>query len=60
MRALRVHERGGPGHLLEAEAEIPRAVVGATWSLAQGRAAFEAKHRGSQPGKAVLLVAGQS
>ena len=34
-----------------------RPVVGATWPLSQGRAAFEAKHRGGQPGKAVLLVA---
>jgi NADPH:quinone reductase-like Zn-dependent oxidoreductase len=34
-----------------------RPVVGATWPLRDGRAAFEAKHRGGQPGKAVLLVA---
>jgi NADPH:quinone reductase-like Zn-dependent oxidoreductase len=33
-----------------------RPVVGATWPLSEGRAAFEAKHRGSQPGKAVLLL----
>ena len=33
-----------------------RPVVGATWPLRDGRAAFEAKHRGGQPGKAVLLV----
>jgi len=32
-------------------------VVGAAWPLREGRAAFEAKHRGGQPGKAVLLVA---
>ena len=35
-----------------------RPVVGADWPLGEGRAAFEAKHRGGQPGKAVLLVAG--
>ena len=29
-------------------------VVGASWSLREGRAAFEAKQRGGQPGKAVL------
>jgi hypothetical protein len=34
-----------------------RPVVGATWPLREGRAAFEAKRRGGQPGKAVLLVA---
>jgi len=34
--------------------------VGATLPLREGRAAFEAKHRGGQPGKAVLLVAGES
>jgi NADPH:quinone reductase-like Zn-dependent oxidoreductase len=37
-----------------------RPVVGATWPLREGRAAFEAKHRGGQPGKAVLLVADES
>jgi len=37
-----------------------RPVVGATLPLREGRAAFEAKHRGGQPGKAVLLVAGES
>jgi NADPH:quinone reductase-like Zn-dependent oxidoreductase len=37
-----------------------RPVVGATWPLSEGRAAFEAKHRGGQPGKAVLLVADES
>src|SRR3954469_16984333 len=35
-------------------------VVGATWPLRQGREAFEAKHHGAQPGKAVLLVSEQS
>jgi NADPH:quinone reductase-like Zn-dependent oxidoreductase len=34
-----------------------RPVVGTAWPLREGRAAFEAKHRGGQPGKAVLLVA---
>lgn len=34
-----------------------RPVVGAAWPLREGRAAFEAKHRGGQPGKAVLVVA---
>jgi NADPH:quinone reductase-like Zn-dependent oxidoreductase len=43
-----IGERVGAGEL--------RPVVGAAWPLAQGRAAFEAKHRGGQPGKAVLLV----
>jgi NADPH:quinone reductase-like Zn-dependent oxidoreductase len=33
-----------------------RPVVGASWPLADGRAAFEAKQRGGQPGKAVLLL----
>ncbi len=37
-----------------------RPVVGATRPLSEGRAAFEAKHRGGQPGKAVLLVADES
>jgi NADPH:quinone reductase-like Zn-dependent oxidoreductase len=37
-----------------------RPVVGAAWPLREGRAAFEAKHRGGQPGKAVLLVAEES
>jgi len=37
-----------------------RPVVGATWPLRQGREAFEAKHRGAQPGKAVLLVTEES
>ena len=37
-----------------------RPVVGAVWPLKEGRAAFEAKHRGGQPGKAVLLVADES
>jgi NADPH:quinone reductase-like Zn-dependent oxidoreductase len=37
-----------------------RSVVGAAWPLREGRAAFEAKQRGSQPGKAVLLVADES
>src|SRR3954469_5638279 len=37
-----------------------RPVVGATWPLRQGREAFEAKHRGAQPGKAVLLVNDES
>lgn len=32
-----------------------RPVVGASWPLRDGRAAFEAKQRGGQPGKAVLL-----
>jgi NADPH:quinone reductase-like Zn-dependent oxidoreductase len=31
-------------------------VVGASWPLRDGRAAFEAKQRGGQPGKAVLLL----
>jgi hypothetical protein len=31
-------------------------VVGASWSLGDGRAAFEAKQRGGQRGKPVLLV----
>jgi NADPH:quinone reductase-like Zn-dependent oxidoreductase len=31
-------------------------VVGASWPLRDGRAAFEAKERGGQPGKAVLLL----
>jgi NADPH:quinone reductase-like Zn-dependent oxidoreductase len=35
-----------------------RPVVGSAWPLREGRAAFEAKHRGGQTGKAVLLVAG--
>jgi NADPH:quinone reductase-like Zn-dependent oxidoreductase len=34
-----------------------RPIVGASWPLGEGRAAFEAKHRGGQAGKAVLLVA---
>jgi NADPH:quinone reductase-like Zn-dependent oxidoreductase len=33
-----------------------RPVVGAAWPLSEGRAAFEAKQRGRQPGKAVLVV----
>jgi NADPH:quinone reductase-like Zn-dependent oxidoreductase len=33
-----------------------RPVVGASWPLSQGRAAWEAKQRGRQPGKAVLVV----
>lgn len=33
-----------------------RPVVGSTWPLREGRAAFEAKQRGRQPGKAVLIV----
>jgi NADPH:quinone reductase-like Zn-dependent oxidoreductase len=33
-----------------------RPVVGASWPLREGRAAFEAKQRGGQPGKAVLLL----
>jgi NADPH:quinone reductase-like Zn-dependent oxidoreductase len=33
-----------------------RPVIGASWPLNQGRAAFEAKQRGRQPGKAVLVV----
>jgi NADPH:quinone reductase-like Zn-dependent oxidoreductase len=33
-----------------------RPVVGADWPLSQGRAAFEAKQRGRQPGKAVFVV----
>ncbi len=37
-----------------------RSVIGAAWPLRDGRAAFEAKHRGGQPGKAVLLVAEES
>jgi NADPH:quinone reductase-like Zn-dependent oxidoreductase len=37
-----------------------RPVVGAAWPLREGRAAFEAKHRGGQPGKSVLLVAEES
>jgi NADPH:quinone reductase-like Zn-dependent oxidoreductase len=37
-----------------------RPVVGAAWPLREGRAAFEAKHRGGQAGKAVLVVAGDS
>ncbi len=37
-----------------------RPVIGAARPLREGRAAFEAKHRGGQPGKAVLLVAEQS
>jgi len=37
-----------------------RPVVGGTWPLEEGRAAFEAKHRGGQAGKAVLLVADKS
>ena len=37
-----------------------RPVVGKTWPLGEGRAAFEAKQRGGQPGKAVLLVAEES
>ncbi len=37
-----------------------RPVVGAAWPLREGRAAFEAKHRGGQPGKAVLLVTDES
>ncbi len=45
-------ERGVAGEL--------RPVVGGTWPLREGRAAFEAKHQGGQPGKAVLLVADES
>jgi NADPH:quinone reductase-like Zn-dependent oxidoreductase len=37
-----------------------RPVIGADWPLRDGRAAFEAKHRGGQPGKAVLLVADET
>jgi NADPH:quinone reductase-like Zn-dependent oxidoreductase len=37
-----------------------RPVVGAAWPLKEGRAAFEAKHRGGQAGKSVLLVAEES
>jgi NADPH:quinone reductase-like Zn-dependent oxidoreductase len=37
-----------------------RPVVGGAWPLREGRAAFEAKHRGGQPGKAVLLMADES
>jgi hypothetical protein len=33
-----------------------RPVVGAAWTLSQGREAFEAKQRGRQLGKAVLVV----
>jgi len=33
-----------------------RPVVGASWPFEDGRAAFEAKQRGGQPGKAVLLL----
>ena len=33
-----------------------RPVVGAAFTLSQGRAAFEAKQRGRQPGKVVLVV----
>ena len=33
-----------------------RPVVGACWPLSEGRAAFEAKQRGRQPGKAILVV----
>jgi NADPH:quinone reductase-like Zn-dependent oxidoreductase len=33
-----------------------RPVIGTTWPLSQGRAAFEAKQRGRQPGKSVLVV----
>ena len=33
-----------------------RPVIGASWPLRDGRAAFEAKQRGGQPGKAVLLL----
>jgi NADPH:quinone reductase-like Zn-dependent oxidoreductase len=33
-----------------------RPVVGAAWPLNEGRAAFEAKQRGRQPGKSVLVV----
>src|SRR4051812_13948693 len=33
-----------------------RPVIGAAWPLSQGRAAFEAKQRGRQPGKAVFVV----
>ncbi len=35
-------------------------VVGSVWPLSEGRAAFEAKHRGAQPGKSVLLVTEES
>jgi hypothetical protein len=31
-------------------------VIGASWPLRDGRAAFEAKQQGGQPGKAVLLL----
>jgi NADPH:quinone reductase-like Zn-dependent oxidoreductase len=37
-----------------------RPVIGAAWPLSEGRAAFEAKQRGGQPGKAVLLVSGDA
>ena len=33
-----------------------RPIVGATWPLAEGRAAFAAKQRGRVAGKAVLRV----
>jgi NADPH:quinone reductase-like Zn-dependent oxidoreductase len=33
-----------------------RPLIGAAWPLSQGRAAFETKQRGRQPGKAVLVV----
>jgi NADPH:quinone reductase-like Zn-dependent oxidoreductase len=106
MRALRLHERGGPEHLVEEEAPLPspgigdalirvhvsvveppavtrgrcvffvvepnreqlaavgaevasgklRPVVGSTWPLREGRAAFEAKGRGRLPGKSVLRI----
>jgi NADPH:quinone reductase-like Zn-dependent oxidoreductase len=35
-----------------------RPVIGAAWPLSEGRAAFEAKQRGRQPGTTVLLVPG--
>lgn len=48
------------GQLVEIGARIAtgeiRAVVGSTWPLRHGRAAFEAKQRPGQPGKAVLQV----
>ena len=33
-----------------------RPVIGAAWPLSEGRAAFDAKQRGHQPVKAVLVV----
>jgi NADPH:quinone reductase-like Zn-dependent oxidoreductase len=54
-RRAQLHDLGG-----RVVAGELRPVVGAAWPLSKGREAFQAKHRGGQPGKAVLLVAADS